>query len=283
LAETEVAVGTEPTKSETRNLVLFYIVTLAFTWFFWISEALALQGRLGPSAFTNFILSDNNPAAWGPLIGAFVLTYWTTRKTGIIKLLKRAVDYRFNKVWLIPTILYWPVIMGVGLLAASLAGEELPALDWVANPLILGVYFVQVLLFQGPLQEEFGWRGYALDRLQSRFSALISSIILGLMWGVWHLPYLFWIGDEVIYELLWAFMLSNIIISIGMTWLYNNTGGSLLVALLHHTMFNFSNYLFPALETQTGSMVYTILMIVGMIVMIRVWGSKRLVREPQID
>lgn len=75
LVETKVTVGTEPTKSETRNLVLFYIVTLAFTWFFWISEALALQSLLGPSAFTDFILSDNNPTALGPFIGALVLTY----------------------------------------------------------------------------------------------------------------------------------------------------------------------------------------------------------------
>jgi membrane protease YdiL (CAAX protease family) len=50
----------------------------------------------------------------------------------------------------------------------------------------------------GPVQEEFGWRGYALPRLQGRFNALVSSIIIGFMWGLWHLPY-FFIGTELTY------------------------------------------------------------------------------------
>jgi membrane protease YdiL (CAAX protease family) len=264
---------------EDQNLVLFYIITIAFTWFFWISEVLAMQGRLGSSIFTDFLLSPNNPAAWGPLIGAVVLTYWKTRKEGVIKLLKRGVDYRFAKVWWIPIILFWPAIMGGGLLAALLAGEEIPTLFWVANPLLIGSSFVLILLFQGPLQEEFGWRGYALDRLQARFNALISSIILGLMWVIWHLPYMFWLSDEVIYEVFWGFLLSNILITIVFTWLFNNTGGSVMVTLINHAMFILAVIMFPALETATGSLFYLIVLIASIVAIVLIWGPKQLMRE----
>jgi len=267
------------TQPEDRNLVLFYLVTIAFTWFLWISEVLAMQGRLGSSAFTDFLLSDNNPAAWGPLVGAVILTYWNARKGGVIKLLKRGVDYRFSKIWLIPIILFWPAIMGGGLLMALLAGEEIPTLFWVANPLLIGSSFVQILLFQGPLQEEFGWRGYALDRLQARFNALISSIILGLMWAIWHIPYMFWLSDEIIYEILWGFVLSNILITIIFTWLFNNTGGSVMVTLINHAMFILAVIMFPALETAAGSAFYLIALIASIIAIVLIWGPKNLVRE----
>lgn len=267
------------TQPEDRNLIIFYTVTLAFTWFFWISEALAMQGRLGTSLFTDFLLSPYNPAAWGPFVGAVVLTYWDSRKDGVIKLLKRGVDYRFVKVWLIPTFLLWPAIMGGGLLVAILAGEEIPALFWVANPLLIISSFVQILLTQGPLQEEFGWRGYAIDRLQARFSAFISSIILGLMWAIWHLPYMFTQGEEVVYQVLWGFVLSNILITILFTWLYNNTGGSIMVALIFHTMFILATIMFPALETAAGSLFYLIVLIAVVIVVVLVGGHKHLVRE----
>ena len=73
---------------EDRNLILFYLITIAFTWFFWISEILAMQGRLGSSIFIDFLLSPNNPAAWGPFVGALVLTLWKKGKEGVFELLK---------------------------------------------------------------------------------------------------------------------------------------------------------------------------------------------------
>ncbi len=266
-------------KSKNRNLLLFFLIAFGFTWLFWIPEALAMRGLLGSSIIVDFLLSSHNPAAWGPFVSAILLTWWNESGRGVIRLLKRSVDYRFKKVWWIPLILIFPIICGASLLLAILAGDTVPELFWLSDPFSIIFYFFMVLLFQGPLQEEFGWRGYALDRLQARFNALNSSIILGVIWGLWHIPY-FWIGEEAIYTYtILPFILSTILITILITWLYNNTGGSLLVALILHTMFNYSAQIFPVLETQQGGFFYLILFIATVIAVVAIWGPKRLVRE----
>jgi len=260
-----------------RNILLYFIIAYGFTWLFWIPEALANRGMLPPGPITDFILSPNNPAAWGPFIAAFILTYINTGRNGVLKLLRRGIDTNFNKIWWIPTFLLFPVICGGALLIAKLLGESIPELAWISNPLIIITTFFTILFTGGPLQEEFGWRGYALPRLQTRFNALTSSIILGILWSLWHLPY-FYIGSESGYQYLWGHLISAVIISIIMTWLYNNTGGSILVALLTHNLFNVSNILFPALETQMGSLFYLVFMFISVILVVVIWKPKRLVR-----
>ena len=185
-------------KRESRNLLLYFLFAFGFTWLFWVPEALAMRGLLGSSFVVDFLLGPNNPAAWGPLVSAVLLTWWNEGGSGIVRLLRRGVDHGFAKVWWIPIILVFPIIHGGALLLAVVGGASFPELFWLSDPLLIVVYFVTALLFQGPLQEEFGWRGYALDRLQARFNALGSSVILGFMWGLWHLPY-FLIGTDVIY------------------------------------------------------------------------------------
>ncbi|MFQ6089007.1 MAG: type II CAAX prenyl endopeptidase Rce1 family protein [Candidatus Methanofastidiosia archaeon] len=275
----------EQSKFKTRNLWLFFLIAFAFTWLFWILEALAMRGMLGTSIFVDFLVGPDNPAAWGPLVAAFLLTYLSARKVGVIKLLKRGVDFRFNKIWWLPTLFLMPAITGGALLLAILSGETIPELTWLSNPLtlVVGSYsFIYLLFLGGPLQEEFGWRGYALPRLQARFNALVSSLILGLMWGLWHLPY-FFIGEAIIYQhAIFGLIISDILIAILMTWLYNNTGGSILTALIFHTTISFSWVLFPTLETDLGSLYYLILLILASISITIIWGPKRLVREKQI-
>jgi len=275
----------EQSKFKTRNLWPFFLIAFAFTWIFWILEALAIRGMLGTSIFVDFLVGPNNPAAWGPLVAAFLLTYLSARKVGVIKLLKRGVYFRFNKIWWLPTLFLMPAITGGALLLAILSGETIPELTWLSNPftLVVGSYsFTYLLFLGGPLQEEFGWRGYALPRLQARFNALVSSLILGFMWGLWHLPY-FFISEEIIYQhAIFGLIISDILIAILMTWLYNNTGGSILTALIFHTTISFSWVLFPTLETDLGSLYYLILLILASISITIIWGPKRLVREKQI-
>jgi len=270
---------TKLNKSETRNLILYFVIAYGFTWLFWILKALAMRGLLGSSILVDFLASPNNPAAWGPLVSAVLLIWLNERGRGVIRLLKRGVDYRFAKVWWIPIILIFPIISGGALLVAILAGESIPALFWISSPFLIVVNFVVYLLTGGPLQEEFGWRGYALPRLQGRFNALISSIILGFMWGLWHLPY-FFIGTEIIYAYgVLPLIFSDILLAILLTWLYNNTGGSILVSLVFHNMFIMSTDMFPALKTQVGSLFYLIFFIAAVIAVVAIWGPRRMVRK----
>jgi membrane protease YdiL (CAAX protease family) len=270
---------TESNRSATRKLVLFFLIAYGFTWIFWISEALASRGLLGSSVLVDFLISPQNPAAWGPFVSAIVLTFWYQRGRGVLGLLKKGVDYRFAKKWWLPTILLCPLIIGGALGIAALAGENIPELYWIANPSLILVNFFIILFTGGPLQEEFGWRGYALPRLQNRFNALVSSIIIGFMWGLWHLPY-FFIGTELTYAYgIIPQIITAILLSILLTWLFNNTGGSILVSLMFHNMFNLSNDMFPALKTQLGSPLFIAFFITAAVIVVLVWGYKRMVRQ----
>lgn len=173
-----------------RSLWLYFLIAFAFSWLFWIPQALVSTGSLKvPSVFTGFLFSPFNPAAFGPFVSAFFLTYAFEGGKGVKNLLKRGVDYRFRKKWLIPIFLLFPIMTGSALLLAVISGEALPQLSFLANPLSIAVGFAYIFFLGGPFQEEWGWRGYALDRLQARWNALVSSLVLGVIWGSGTCPY----------------------------------------------------------------------------------------------
>jgi membrane protease YdiL (CAAX protease family) len=185
-------------------------------------------------------------------------------------------------VWWLPTFFLLPALTGGALLLSTLSGGSTPELTWLSNPLALLIgwdSFISILLFRGPLQEEFGWRGYALPRLQTRFNALVSSVILGVMWFGWHIPYYTLVGDEAIFQTQFiGLAFSHILLTILLTWLYNNTGGSILVALFFHATISFSWVLFPFVETQLGSMYYFFFLIIVSTMILVIWRPKRMVR-----
>ncbi len=242
-----------------------------------------MRGKLGSSILVDFLLSPHNPAAWGPLVAAFSLTYLNEGIDGVKNLLKRGVGYRFGKIWWLPAFLLLPAMTGSALLLSILVEGATPELFWLSNPFVLLIgydSFISILLFRGPLQEESEWRGYALPRLQTRFNALISSLILGVIWFAWYIPYYTMVSEELIFESPnWGLILSHILITILFTWLYNNTGGSILVALIFHTTISFSWVLFPFIETELGGLFYLILLLIIPIAITIIWGPKKLVRE----
>jgi len=148
-----------------------------------------------------------------------------------------------------------PAIAGFSLFVAWLSEGAIPELTALSQPWLILWNFVYIFFFGGPLQEEFGWRGYAFPQLQIYYSALISSVILGIIWAFWHLPLNFMAqppGPQ--YEAAIGMFLGSIItmvfMSILFTWLYNNTGGYVFATLLFHTMVNLSTHVvFPVFET----------------------------------
>jgi membrane protease YdiL (CAAX protease family) len=105
-------------------------------------------------------------------------------------------------------------------------------------PLLLLLYFVYVGLFHGGLDEELGWRGYALPRLQTRYGALMASVILGVLWACWHLPAWLLPGSTQAGLSFPVFLLGVVVASIIYTWVYNSTGGSLFLIVVLHTIFD---------------------------------------------
>lgn len=255
--------------SENRNLVLFFLIAFAWSWFFWMLQIWGFNLYLAP---------------FGPFVAAFLLTYFQEDNEGVKKLLRKGFDPRIGKIWYIPALFLWPVVAGFSILVASLTGDSIPELDMLSQPWLILWNFVYIFFLGGPLQEEFGWRGYALPRLQLRHSTLVSSVVLGVIWAVWHLPlnFMYWLGPQ--YEVGMAMFLSTVIlfvfVSILFTWLCNNTDGSIFAALIFHTMLNLSTYvIFPVFETETGPTYYFFSIIVVAIIILAVFGSKRMVRQ----
>jgi membrane protease YdiL (CAAX protease family) len=96
------------------------------------------------------------------------------------------------------------------------------------------------LLYTAPLGEELGWRGFALPLLLDRFSPVTASLVLGAVWGVWHLPSFFASGLPQSVATLPAFLVAAPLLSIVATWLFIRSGGSVVVSILLHYSVNFS-------------------------------------------
>jgi membrane protease YdiL (CAAX protease family) len=139
------------------------------------------------------------------------------------------------------------------------------------------------LLILGPLSEEPGWRGYALERLQTRWNALVSSLILGVIWSLWHLPLFYIVGtSQTLYDLSFlGFLIGTTTTSILYTWAYNNTGGSIWSAVFLHWLYTY------ALDTLGVGMTpppadyqwlqYVPYILIAAVVVV-VWGPKTLTR-----
>lgn len=223
-----------------------------------------------------------NPGPWGPLVAALLVTHLEEGRSGLRRLWARAVDYRLGGFWYAVILLAFPVLVGGALLLAVLTGEPAPELVALRNPATIPVAFVFIFFLGGPLQEEFGWRGYALARLQERWNALLSSVVVGLFWGLWHLPLFFMPRQDLYYQRpIWGLVASTTLCSVLFTWINNHTRGSILAALLFHTMFNLSHYVFPTLGSEQGSLYSLVLLFLAATTVVIVSGPTTQRRVPR--
>jgi len=122
--------------------------------------------------------------------------------------------------------------------------------------------------------EEIGWRGFALPRLQSRYSALTATLIVGFLWWLWHLPLLLWKDNPMSAEPILPWFIGVIAISFIYTWLYNASRGSLLVVSLFHIARNVAGAALDAVHPRSP---YTVVVnCIVAILLIAVYGPKRL-------
>jgi membrane protease YdiL (CAAX protease family) len=232
----------------------------------------------------NFLAGPLNPAAFGPTFAALLLSLLYQGAHGVVQLLRRGVDFRFGKVWLAVILLLPLVIFGGSVFAAILAGVRPFDPLVITNPAFALIAFFVILFTAGPLQEEFGWRGYALPRLQSRFGALTSSLIVGFFWWLWHLPAVF-IPGRFMADSLPIFLALAVVImltSVLFTWVYNNTNGSVLAVLLMHAAMNWSIWIaMPSTRMDLPTAAFMVgFLAVAVLIVVRGWGAVHLRRSP---
>ena len=219
------------------------------------------------------------------MLSAIGLVYLKQDRKGQRDYWWRVIDFkRIRGMWYTVILLMAPALAGLSALIDFLSGGEGIQLEVAAQlldqPLMIIPSLIFILFF-GPVPEELGWRGYALDRLQIRFSALSSSLILGIIWAVWHLP-LFFIEGSYQYDLglgtlsFWIFMVNIVPQAVLITWIYNNTNRSTTSAILFHFMINLVGELFEL--TKAAEIYQFILWLTIAILVVTIWGPKKLKR-----
>ncbi len=236
------------TKTQSDNtLPVFFLLAFGISWLFWIPAALMDPAAGSPISFILYLIGG-----FGPTIAGLLMIGRTMDRTDQQNVFQRLIDiHRIDWCWGAFILTIFPVLGGLTIQIYRLLYGNYPALPalqgFTGKPGdIVTLIFVAIqVMLMGPLAEEIGWRGFALDRLLNRWSGSTAGIIIGIIWGVWHLP-LFFISGSMYYEwgfgtgLFWLFLLRMTALSVIMTLVYVHTNRSILSAILLHFMFNFT-------------------------------------------
>jgi hypothetical protein len=174
-------------------------------------------------------------------LAAIILVVVEGRKGGLRELLGRFLIWRVGIQWWAFALLFTIIPSVAALYLFNLLGG--PPVDWSGLPPLYTVVPTFIILtVAAGIGEEFGWRGFLLPRLQTRHNALISSLIVGVIWAIWHIP-LFFIKGTGQYDIqsqggllpaILGYSIFVIFSSIQFTWVFNNTKGSVLLAAVMH-------------------------------------------------
>ena len=213
-----------------------------------------------------------------PVVAALILIYRESGRDGVAAVLKRTYDFRNikSRIWYLPILLIYPSIGFLDYLIQRLSGTSFPALHF-SLPIFLGYSTVFFLTYW----EELGLTGYAIDRLQQRYSALASGIFIGLVQAGYHIPSFIISGY---YSADWIFWHAIYIIvgRVLYVWVYNNSGKSLFSMALMHSTFGLFWILFPATGNLQKATPYYDPRIAAFVAIFYVtlvtflWGSKTL-------
>lgn len=218
-----------------RPVVWFYILAFGISWIGWIPTVIGSQG-IAPLVHPSFqfllIL-----AAVGPALAAVMVTQAAYGRVQVGNLLKALIQWRVGLGW------YLVAVLGpLGLLLGAQGVTKVfglsttsPAPQGDLVPLALSAFVMSLL--SNPW-EEVGWRGFALPHLQKHFPAWVATLIVGVLWGVWHLPLFFWKGNPISEYPFLPWFISTVAGAFIYTWLYNSTHGSLLPVTLFHIALN---------------------------------------------
>jgi membrane protease YdiL (CAAX protease family) len=209
----------------------FFLLTFLIAWSLWIP-----LGILAPG---NILLTL--PGAWAPTLSALILLGLSEGRDGVRKFLKKVLRWSVGLQW------YLVVLFGVAAIAytaigvGSLFGIPAPELT-LPNGLpreaiwgVIPIVFLVNIFVGGPLAEDIGWRGYILPKMREQMPALHASLIIGLIWAVWHLPYFIYPGwREAVGNIpfVWFAVLTTSW-SVLFAWVYVNTESILMPVLFH--------------------------------------------------
>lgn len=248
-----------------RSPFTFFVLVFALALPFWLLGALVKHVPLPinlPVSALQFVC---------PCIAALILVAREERPGGVKRLLKGvfAVKSLKPRLWYVPIMLLNPLIMVLSSGVMLLLGRPLPGafIPWSLIPIFFVVFFLPAAC------EEVGWMGYAAHPLQERWSAFTTGLILGSVWAIWHvIPELqanppAWVVGQFFSTIGWRLLI---------VWLSNNTGKSVLAAILFHDMVNVSEFSFPNFGSHYDPAISGAITAVIAVIVTFFWGPKTL-------
>jgi uncharacterized protein len=255
-----------------NSLITFILIAYLISWS--IEIPLALQYRRVVSWQLPFAL--HYLAAFGPLLSALLVTGISAGVPGLRALWQDLTRWRIKWYWwlaaLSPLVMYLLAVLIQAVLGLPVTTPaELGQVEFLPP---LGLLVLPLWIFTFGFGEETGWRGFALPRLQRKHSALFATIILWAIWALWHLPLFFY---SYPLSVLPGFTFGLLAGSIVFTWLYNSTGGSVLLTACWHGLFNVTTACIPCKTGFTAAFISTLVM-VGAVVLVWVFKPAELSR-----
>jgi membrane protease YdiL (CAAX protease family) len=245
-------------------LLTFCALTFGWTWGLWgvVTVISASEPRLSGALFL--------ASAFGPGVGAFVTVLAFEGKAGFARWLRRCLRWRLGWGWYALALLAAPLAMGIALGLHAVSGGLIPPMPVQGPVLIILAQFALITVFGGPLGEEFGWRGYALPALTDVLGWRWAAVLIGGVWGLWHLP-LFWMPGTAQAELpMGLFLASTVALSVVFARLSVNTQFSVLPAILLHGAINWASLVLPIMPMGGNTRPYTIVMGLVMVLAVAV-------------
>ena len=216
------------------SLLGFCALAFAFTWTCWLSIGLARAGWM------QLPLSQERLATlgqFGPLIAAVVFSLRDGRLGGLRGLIGRCLHWRVHPLWFLVVLLLPPACLIGAICIHDWRHGKTIVLPTLGNSATLLPHLLLTLFTGGPLGEEPGWRGFVLPRLRAIWHPIPASLLLGVIWALWHLP-LWWIAD--VPAPFWLYVVGVLPLTYLFTSVAEHTGGSVLLALLFHASLNTS-------------------------------------------
>ncbi len=203
-----------------HRLTVFFVLAYALSWWAWIPYALGVF--------------PNPVASFGPFLAALVVLALTEGKAGLLGLFRRMIRWRVAPGWYAVALLLPAVLTAVATMLNVMLGAQAPSPAQLgAWPGIISTFAIVLLVpGVGGAWEEPGWRGYAVPRLQHGRSALVASLILGVLIAGWHLPLI--LVGQVRYPDIVLILAAVIVFN----WVFNNAKGSVLIIMLMHAANN---------------------------------------------
>ena len=272
-------------KITTRTLILYFLLAFGITWGLSFIATKDLLPIAIPTPLRNI---SGILLHYGPALAAIILVGVTGGRSDLRDLLRKLGQWRVGVGWYLFIFLFPLLVRLAAVTIDVVLGGQWPAFMSTAGmpagispALLIPVIFLAVF-FQAGLAEEIGWRGYALPGLQQSYGAVTSSIILGIIWWLWHFHPL---NFTALWPTAFWYLLNVLAFTILLTFVYNNTDGSILLAVLFHTVSNVCDWIVPtssAIAEVTNIrpfIVQGILTWILVIVIVIRFGAKQLSRK----